>query len=49
MLVWRRCVQSVTSRVEGAQVHWECDLSPFPLLDLVRLLLLSPLGLIEYR
>jgi hypothetical protein len=41
-LVWRRCVQAVQGEQQAAAVRWSLDLTPFPLVDLVRFLGDSP-------
>ncbi len=46
-LAWRRCVQAVRAQRDGAAVRWTLDVSPFPLVDLARLLGCSPAALIE--
>jgi hypothetical protein len=46
-LAWRRCVQAVDARQDGASVSWTLDLSTFPLVDLVRLLCDSPTRLLK--
>lgn len=46
-LVWRRCVQAVEARQDGASLSWTLDLSTFPLVGLVRVLCDSPTRLLK--
>jgi hypothetical protein len=41
-LAWRRCMQAVHAGQEAATVRWSLNLTPFPLVDLVRFLGDSP-------
>jgi hypothetical protein len=48
-LVWRRLLQTVRAEAREATLRWTLDLTPFPLVDLVRMLGESPATILRDR